>query len=92
MFGARSEPRSERSVAIIAPLKTEIRRGESEITFQKPTWLNSTSVLNLSGIAAVERARIQHRLGPFPPEKLKEAQTAMAKMLGLKHPPAQLPT
>jgi mRNA interferase MazF len=85
-------PDSERSVAIVAPLTTEIRGGESEITFPKPAWLNSTSVLNLSGIAAVERARIQHRLGPFPPAKLKEAQTALAKILGLEHPPGQFPT
>ena len=47
------KPDSQRNAAIIAPLTSEIRGGESEVNFPKPPWLQSACVLNLSGIAGI---------------------------------------
>ncbi len=77
------KPDSQRSLAIVAPLTTEIRGGECEIAFPQPPWLARACVLNLAGILGLERARIQRRLGPFPPDKLKEAKAVLAKALDL---------
>ena len=74
---------------MIAPLTTESRGGECEIAFPKPPWLAQKCVLNLAGILGVERTRIQRRLGPFPPEKLKEAKVILARVLDLEISPAQ---
>ncbi len=82
-------PDSQRNAAIVAPLTSEIRGGESEVKFPKPPWLQQACVLNLSGIAGIDKARIQRRLGPFPLEKLQEARSVLAKMFSLENPPAQ---
>jgi mRNA-degrading endonuclease toxin of MazEF toxin-antitoxin module len=73
-------PDSERTVSIVAPLTTEIRGGESEVSFPKPPWLAKPCVVNLSGLGSVERHRIQRRLGPFPPDRLAEAKKVLARM------------
>ena len=73
-------PDSERTVSIVAPLTSEIRGGESEVSFPKPPWLAKPCVVNLSGLGSVERHRIQRRLGPFPPGMLEEAKKVLARM------------
>lgn len=84
-----ARPDSQRNLAIIAPLTTDIRGGECEIAFQKPPWLAQECVLNLAGIFGIELARIQRRLGPFPREELREAKRILAKVLDLQDPPAR---
>ena len=79
-----ADPDSERTVSIVAPLTTEIRGGESEISFPKPPWLAKPCVVNLSGLGSVERHRIQRRLGPFPPERFEEAKKVIARMFALE--------
>jgi len=83
------KPDSQRNLAIIAPLTTEIRGDECEIAFRKPPWLAQECVLNLAGILGIESARIRRRLGPFPPEKLREAKCVLAKVFDFQNPPAQ---
>lgn len=78
-----ARPDSQRSLSIVAPLTTEIRGGEAEVAFPKPVWLAQTCVLNLAGLLGVERARIQRRLGPFPPDKFKEVKAVLAKIFNL---------
>ena len=75
-----ANPDSERTVSIVAPLTSEVRGGESEISFPKPPWLAKPCVVNLSGLGSVERHRIQRRLGQFPPARFEEAKRVIAKM------------
>jgi mRNA interferase MazF len=82
------QPDSQRNLAIVAPLTTEIRGGEAEIGFPKPAWLQQTCVLNLAGLLGIEHARIERRLGPFPPDKFQKAKQVLAKILELEKPPA----
>jgi mRNA interferase MazF len=86
-----ANPDSERTVSIIAPLTSEVRGGESEISFPKPTWLAKPCVVNLSGLVSVERHRIQRRLGPFPLARFQEAKKVIAKMFGLDDPSSRVP-
>ena len=87
-----ANPDSERTVSLVAPLTTEIRGGESEISFPKPPWLAKPCVVNLSGLGSVERHRIQRRLGQFPAAKLKEVKNVLVRMFGLEHPSESVPS
>jgi mRNA interferase MazF len=78
-----AKPDRERTVSIVAPLTTEVRGGESEVAFPKPPWPDKLCVVNLSGLAAVERHRIQRHLGPFPPARFEEVKKVMARMFEL---------
>ncbi len=73
---------TQRAVAIVAPLTTEIRGGETEVAFAKPRWLAQECVVNLSGLGSVELHRIERRLGTFPTDKFEEARAVLAKMFG----------
>lgn len=75
-----AEPDSQRTVSIVAPLTTEIRGGESEISFPKPPWLAEACVVNLSGIGSVERHRIQRRLGRIPQPRFDEAKKLLTEL------------
>ena len=78
-----ANPDSERTVSLVAPLTSEIRGGESEISFPKPPWLAKPCVVNLSGLGSVERRRLQPRLGQFPAERFQEAKKVLARIFGL---------
>lgn len=76
-------PDSQRTVSIFAPMTTEIRGGESEVAFAKPSWLKEECVVNLSGIGSVERRRIERHLGHFPADRLAEVKSKLAKLFDL---------
>ena len=80
------QPDRKRNMAVVVPLTTEIRGGECEVTFLKPRWLRQESVVNVLGIAGVDRARIVRRIAPFPQEAFLEVMDATARMLGLASP------
>jgi mRNA interferase MazF len=77
------KPDSQRNIAIVVPLTTEIRGGECEIPYPKPAWLRQPGVLNLAGITSVDHAKVERRLGPFPVSSFKQAKEALAKILDL---------
>lgn len=77
------QPDSQRSMAVVVPLTTEIRGGECEVPFPKPPWLRQESVVNVLGVAGVDNARIQRRLSAFPKDKLIEIENTLRRMLGL---------
>ena len=77
------QPDRNRSIAVVVPMTTEIRGGESEVPFPKPAWLRQESVINVLGIAGVDSARIVRRIAPFPKESFSRVMAAIARMLGL---------
>ena len=77
------QPDSQRNMAVVVPLTTEIRGGECEVAFPKPPWLRQESVVNVLGVAGVDNARIQRRLSAFPKDKLIEIENTLRRMLGL---------
>jgi mRNA interferase MazF len=79
-----SNPDSQRSMSVVVPMTTEIRKGKSEVAFPKPRWLRQSSVVNLLGIAGVDNSRIERRLAPFPQDKMEEISRGLVRLLGLK--------
>jgi len=77
------QPDRQRNLAVVVPMTTEIRGGECEVAFPKPTWLRQESVVNVLGIAGVDHARMVHRVAPFPTESFSKVMEATARMLSL---------
>lgn len=82
-------PDRQRTVAIFAPMTTEIRGGDSEVAFPKPSWLKEHCVVNLSGIGSVERRRIERHLGQFPADRLAEVKSKLTRLFELEMPPVK---
>jgi mRNA interferase MazF len=78
-----AEADSQRNMSVVVPLTTEIRGGECEVAFPRPAWLRQESVVNVLGIAGVDNARIQRRLGVFPAGAFAVLESVVKRMLGL---------
>lgn len=78
-----SAPDRQRNMSVVVPMTTEIRGGECEITFPKPTWLRQESVVNAVGIAGVDNAKIERRIAAFPADKLTEIDAVLKRLLKL---------
>jgi mRNA interferase MazF len=78
-----SQPDHQRNMSVVVPMTTEIRGGDCEIRFPKPTWLRQESVINVLGIAGVDNAKIQRRIAAFPADKMLEIESVLKRMLGL---------
>ena len=78
-----ARPDSQRNMSIVVPMTTEKRGGECEVDFPKPPWLKQPGVINVLGIAGVDNARIERRLGTFPTVKLKEIETVLRRAMAL---------
>ena len=79
-----SNPDRQRSLAVVVPMTTEIRSGECEVNFPKPSWLKQPCVVNLLGIAGVDTSRIERVLGGFPAKPMQEVSQGLIRLLGLK--------
>lgn len=79
-----SKPDRQRNMSVVVPMTTEIRGGECEISFPKPAWLKTESVVNVLGIAGVDNAKVVRRIAPFPAAKLQEISRLLVKILGLE--------
>ena len=79
-----ADPDSQRSMAVVVPMTTEIRKGECEVSFPKPSWLRQASVVNLLGIAGVDRSRIERVLGAFPDKAMQQVSEGLTRLLGLR--------
>ena len=73
----------QRNMSVIAPLTTQSRGGECEVSFPKPVWLHDESVINLIGIGGVDNARIGQLIGHLPPAVMTKIDDGLARMLGL---------
>ena len=78
-----SRPNAQPNMSVVAPMTTEIRGGECEVSFPKPAWLKEDSVVNVLGIAGVDNGKIIRRIGPFPPGSMEKVSEVLVKMLGI---------
>ena len=72
----------QRNMSVVVPMTTEIRGGECEVRFPKPSWLRQESVVNVLGIAGVDNAKIERRISAFPVEKMSEIESVLKRLLG----------
>jgi mRNA interferase MazF len=88
-----SNPDRQRNMSVVVPMTTEIRGGDCEISFAKPAWLKSESVVNVLGVAGVDNAKVIKRIAPFPAAKFQEIISQLTRILGLelKEPPPAFP-
>ena len=77
------QPDRQRNMSVVVPMTTEIRGGECEIPFPKPTWLRQESVVNVLGIAGVDNAKIERRISAFPADNILEIEFVLKQLLGL---------
>ncbi len=86
-------PDRQRNMSVVVPMTTEIRGGECEVSFPKPVWLRSESVVNVLGVAGVDNAKIVRRIAPFPEKNLQEISKKLARILGFDStsPPSNRP-
>ncbi len=75
---------TQRKMAVVVPMTTEMRKGECEISFPKPVWLRQPSVVNLLGIAGVDHSRIERSLGMFPPTSMEAISRGLIRLFGLQ--------
>jgi mRNA interferase MazF len=78
-----SKADSRRNMSVVAPLTTEIRGGECEVTFPKPRWLAEESVINLIGLVGVDNAKITRMLGSLPTNSLNAIDVVLVHLFGL---------
>jgi mRNA interferase MazF len=74
---------TQRNMSVVAPMTTEIRGGQCEVTFPKPPWLAQDCVVNLLGVVGVDNAKIGRVLGQFPSAQMKQIDSGLKRMLGL---------
>jgi mRNA interferase MazF len=79
-----SNPDRQRNMSVVVPMTTEIRGGDCEVSFAKPAWLKSESVVNVLGVAGVDNAKVIKRIGQFPVAKFQEITWRLAGILGLE--------
>ena len=77
------KPDRERNMSVVVPLTTEIRGGECEIPFPKPTWLRSPSVINVLGIAGIDNSKIERRIAPLAEATMETVDAALRRLLTL---------
>jgi mRNA interferase MazF len=77
-------PDRTRNLCVAVPVTREIRGGECELPFPKPVWLREASVINVLGVAGVDQARVQRRLGALPPERLDAVLVTLCRVVGVE--------
>jgi mRNA interferase MazF len=85
-----SKPDQQRNMSVVVPMTTQIRGGDCEVSFPKPAWLKSESVVNVLGVAGVDNAKVAKRIASFPAPHFQEIIRVLTKILGLelKIPPS----
>ena len=74
---------SRRNMSVIAPLTSQPRGGEMEISFPKPAWLHDESVVNLIGLGGVDNARIGRRIGQLQKATMDKIEDGLVRLFGL---------
>ena len=71
-------------MCVVVPMTTQVRGGECEVSFPKPAWLRSESVVNVLGVAGVDNAKVAKRIATFPAAQFQQITNVLAKILGLE--------
>jgi mRNA-degrading endonuclease toxin of MazEF toxin-antitoxin module len=72
-----------RSLAVVAPLTSQIRRMRGEVDLGKPRWLPKHSAVNVQGLAGFDQRKLIRRMGELDPSQLAAVKTALRDLLGL---------
>jgi mRNA interferase MazF len=81
---SRNEAYSVRSLVIVAPVTTRIRRISSEVPLGPDEGLPQNCVVNLDTITTIPRECLRSRLAVLSTKKLKEIEAAVFFALGIE--------
>lgn len=77
------KPSDARSLAIVAPLTSQLRGCRGEVDIGKPRWLPKHSAVNVQGLASIAHNALNRRLGQLPLEQLNAVKAALRDVLDL---------
>jgi len=77
------KPEDARSLAIVAPLTSQIRSARGEIDLGKPSWLPKPSAVNLQGLASFDHRYLQRKLGRLSDAQIGQVKSGLRVLLDL---------
>jgi mRNA-degrading endonuclease toxin of MazEF toxin-antitoxin module len=72
-----------RSLAVVAPLTSQIRGMRGEVDLGKPRWLPKHSAVNVQGLASFDQRKLSRRMGELNSTQMAEIKTALRDLLDL---------
>lgn len=72
-----------RSLAIVAPLTSQIRGMRGEVDLGKPRWLPKHSAVNVQGLASFDRHKLSRRVGALTRTDMDRVKEAIRDLLNL---------
>ena len=72
-----------RSLAVVAPLTSQIRGMRGEVDIGKPRWLPKHSAVNVQGLASFDRHKLSRRMGQLVQPEMDRVKNALRDLLGL---------
>ena len=72
-----------RSLAVVAPLTSQIRGMRGEVDIGKPRWLPKHSAVNVQGLASFDRHKLTRRMGQLAHPEMDKVKDALRDLLGL---------
>ncbi len=85
MLLSRDEAYDVRSLIIIAPVTTRIRRIASEVPLGTDDGMPQDCVVNLDTITTIPKDCLQSRLTPLSVKKLEKVEAAIRFALGMEY-------
>ena len=80
---AAPEAQDARSLAVVAPLTSQIREARGEVFIGKPNWLPKTSAVNVQGIVSFDPGKLVRRMGILPKAQMDQVKEALRTLLEL---------
>jgi mRNA interferase MazF len=72
-----------RSLAVVAPLTSQIRGMRGEVDLGKPRWLPKHSAVNVQGLASFDHRKLTRRMGELSPAQMETVKAALRDLLAL---------
>lgn len=74
---------SARTLAIVAPLTSQIRHLPGEVDLGKPRWLPKRSAVNVQGLASLDPRKLARKMGVLGGSEMERVKTALRALLDL---------
>ena len=72
-----------RSLAIVAPLTSQLRGMRGEVDLGKPRWLPKRSAVNVQGLASFDSHKLARRMGGLSKSEMDQVKEAIRDLLSL---------
>jgi mRNA interferase MazF len=80
---AMPKPADARSLAVVAPLTSQLRGTRGEVDIGKPRWLPKHSAVNVQGLASLDPNALQRKIGRLPLDQMDAVKAAIRDLLDL---------